>query len=97
MIHLLDAIDEALEHGRNVYVHCWGGIGRTGITVGCHLVRHGMKNSEAVEQVNKLYKTRPNNPSYPRSPETSKQIDFILNWHEIPSETHKSRQHFCEG
>jgi hypothetical protein len=89
MSRILNTIDEALDHGRNVYVHCWGGIGRTGITVGCHLVRHGMKNSQAVQHVNKLYKTRPNNPYYPRSPETAEQIDFILNWNEIPRTTHK--------
>ena len=39
---ILDAIDKALEDGKNVYVHCWGGIGRTGTVVGCWLVRHGM-------------------------------------------------------
>jgi hypothetical protein len=97
MLHILDTLDQAMENGRNVYVHCWGGIGRTGITVGCYLVRHGMKNHQAVEHVNKLYKTRPHNPSYPRSPETAQQIDFILNWREIPDPTHKSKQNFCEG
>ena len=30
MTALLDTIDSALVRGRNVYVHCWGGIGRTG-------------------------------------------------------------------
>jgi hypothetical protein len=97
MTNILDAIDEALENGRNVYVHCWGGIGRTGIAVGCHLVRHGMKNSEALELVHKLYRTRPNNPYYPRSPETDRQIDFVRNWREVPSAGHKSKQNFCEG
>lgn len=97
MVHILDTIDTSLDKGRNIYVHCWGGIGRTGITVGCYLVRHGMKNGQAVEHVNKLYKTRPHNFSYPRSPETSHQIDFVLNWHEIPDAAHKSKQNFCEG
>ena len=30
MVSALDAIDDLLDKGRNVYVHCWGGIGRTG-------------------------------------------------------------------
>lgn len=79
---ILNTIDNALETGRNIYVHCWGGIGRTGIVVGCYFVRHGMASEQAVLQVNKLYKTRPNNYEFPRSPETTQQVDFILNWHE---------------
>lgn len=30
MCVILDAIDRQLEGGRAVYVHCWGGVGRTG-------------------------------------------------------------------
>jgi protein-tyrosine phosphatase len=88
MVDILDTIDKALNHGRKVYVHCWGGVGRTGTTVGCFLVRHGMNNIEALATVNKLYKTRPNNNFYPNSPETEEQIKFVLNWHETP--VHKS-------
>ncbi len=42
MVRLLDDVDAALEAGKLVYLHCWGGIGRTGTTVGCWLVRHGL-------------------------------------------------------
>jgi protein-tyrosine phosphatase len=97
MARILDTIDEALGLGRNVYVHCYGGIGRAGTTVGCYLVRHGQANQEAVLQVNKLYKTRPKNPYYPNSPETQEQIQFVLDWREIPGAIHQSRQDFCEG
>ena len=48
---ILDAIDEALDDGRSVYVHCWGGIGRTGTVVGCWFVRHGMTGDEALAQI----------------------------------------------
>jgi predicted protein tyrosine phosphatase len=82
MAAILDTIDEALHAGRNVYLHCWGGVGRTGITVGCYLVRHGATNEEAIARVNTLYKTRPHNPYYPNSPESHEQIEFILNWRE---------------
>ena len=47
MREILDAIDEALAAGRGVYVHCWGGIGRTGTVVGCWLVRHGWPGEQA--------------------------------------------------
>ena len=39
MVDILDAIDDALDQGGTVYVHCWGGIGRTGTVIGCWLVR----------------------------------------------------------
>src|SRR5512137_1960512 len=44
----LDTLDMALQESRKVYVHCWGGVGRTGTTVGCYLVRHGKTGAEAL-------------------------------------------------
>lgn len=35
MTAILDCIDGHLERGDVVYVHCWGGVGRTGTVVGC--------------------------------------------------------------
>ena len=93
MTAILDAIDEAINNGGCVYVHCWGGVGRTGMAVGCYLVRHGHTNEQALAQVNKLYRTRPKNPYFSHSPETDEQIEFVLNWWDEP----KDSQKFCEG
>jgi hypothetical protein len=41
MRQTLDAIDARLAAGKPVYIHCWGGYGRTGTVVGCWLARHG--------------------------------------------------------
>jgi len=41
MKQILDTIDGAIADGKTVYVHCRGGIGRTGTTVGCFLARNG--------------------------------------------------------
>ena len=41
MREILDTIDSALESGGTVYVHCWGGVGRTGTVVGCHSCAEG--------------------------------------------------------
>jgi hypothetical protein len=38
---ILNDIDEAMRASKAVYVHCWGGRGRTGVVVGCFLARHG--------------------------------------------------------
>jgi protein-tyrosine phosphatase len=93
MTAILNTIDEAINNGNCVYVHCWGGVGRTGMVVGCYLVRHGSANELAVAQVNKLFKTRPNNPYFARSPESDEQVEFILNWWDEPQTNKK----FCEG
>ncbi|GAB6112553.1 hypothetical protein JCM14713_23110 [Desulfomicrobium salsuginis] len=37
---ILYEIDSALARGKGVYLHCWGGVGRTGTLVGCWLARH---------------------------------------------------------
>ena len=82
MTAILNTIDKAINNGGCVYVHCWGGVGRTGMVVGCYLVRHGSTNEQALAQVNKLYKTRPSNPYFSHSPENQEQIEFVLNWRE---------------
>jgi len=93
MTNILNTIDEAISKNGCVYVHCWGGVGRTGMVVGCYLVRHGSMNEQALAQVNKLYKTRPRNPYFSHSPENHEQIEFVLNWWDEP----KKDQKFCEG
>ena len=80
MMILLDAIDAALSSGRKVYLHCWGGIGRTGAAVGCWLVRHGLTGEAALARLNELYQTTEQSSLFPRSPETDAQVEFILNW-----------------
>lgn len=47
----LDAIDDELAHGGIVYVHCWAGCGRTGVVVGCWLVRHGTEPAAALDRI----------------------------------------------
>lgn len=82
MKKILDLIDASLAAGHNLYLHCHGGIGRTGTVVGCHLVRHGMTGPAALERLNSLYATAAQSRFYPRSPETEDQVQFILDWHE---------------
>ncbi len=77
---LLDAIEEGLQAGRKIYLHCWAGIGRTGTTVGCYLVRQGKTGAEALKQLSDWWKSVPKSRYYPRSPETDMQVNFILHW-----------------
>jgi hypothetical protein len=77
---ILDLIDRGLQMGHKIYLHCWGGIGRTGTTVGCYLVRRGMTGEEALAQLSAWWKDVPKSRDHPHSPETAEQRKFILGW-----------------
>jgi hypothetical protein len=78
MARILDAIDTALAAGHVVYVHCLGGIGRTGTVVGCHLARHGMAGQDAMAQIARLRQGTPG--GWQHSPETMDQYEMVLAW-----------------
>jgi len=86
---ILDAIDDALCEGRRIYLHCWGGVGRTGTVVGCWLRRHrdapssGRSNADVVlQELAECWKTNPKSAAKPVSPETREQVDYIRGWSE---------------
>jgi hypothetical protein len=77
---VLETLDGALASGHNVYVHCWGGIGRTGTVVGCYLVRRGLSGEDALAQLAQWWGTVAKAPIYPRSPQTDEQVEFVRQW-----------------
>lgn len=79
----LDEIDRCLAAGETVYVHCWGGVGRTGTVVGCWLVRHGRIGTEALEEVQRLFETMSaaKVERHPEgSPQTREQRRMVAEW-----------------
>lgn len=76
---ILDTIDIHLQEGRNVYVHCWGGVGRTGVIIGCWLARHGLYGKDALVRLRELWKECPKS-GWKISPETPQQEHYIINW-----------------
>jgi hypothetical protein len=63
---ILATLDELLAAGRTVYLHCRGGIGRTGTVLGCYLVRGGASAEEAFAAI--------------VGPETDEQRAFVRAW-----------------
>ncbi len=86
MVAILDAIDGHLQQGRMVYVHCWGGVGRTGVVVGCWLARHGYEGVAALDRLRELWRQCPKSAQRV-SPETEEQEQYIVNWNENLAQT----------
>jgi len=87
MTSILNAIDAALTTNHKLYLHCYGGIGRTGTVVGCYLVRHGLNGQQALDQINAWWKNVPKSSRYPHSPETFQQEQFVREWHAHEKQT----------
>ncbi|MCY4557217.1 MAG: tetratricopeptide repeat protein [Chloroflexi bacterium] len=75
----LDAIDAHLAAGETVYVHCWGGVGRTGTIIGCWLARHYEPGQAALDRLQELWKENPKSLNR-CSPENAEQARYILEW-----------------
>ena len=73
-LRLLDA--EAAAGGIS-YVHCWGGIGRTGTIIGCYLAR-SIGGEAALAALAQLRTASAD--AHRSSPETAGQADFVRRW-----------------
>ncbi|KIJ99173.1 hypothetical protein K443DRAFT_680163 [Laccaria amethystina LaAM-08-1] len=82
MYRVLDTLKDNEARGRISAVHCRGGIGRTGMVVGCWLVESGMarNGNEALCIIAKEWRTVEKCTRYPHSPETGPQFDFVYNF-----------------
>ena len=78
MTRVLATIRKNTTARRPVYVHCWGGIGRTGTVAGCWLVESGMTGSEALDRIARLRASTPDR--FADSPTTDEQRRYICEW-----------------
>jgi protein-tyrosine phosphatase len=69
---ILDDIDAEIAAGGVVFVHCWAGCGRTGVVVGCWLVRHGATPQEALTRIGEARGLG--------CPQTLEQRLLVLSW-----------------
>jgi hypothetical protein len=83
MLSIMDAIRGSIESGPAVYIHCWGGIGRTGTVVGCWLRECGHDPEAALARVQHLYSShmpKAKAGKYPESPQTEAQKNYVRRW-----------------
>ena len=80
MRRILDTLHAALQARQPLYLHCHGGIGRTGTVVACLLVEHGYTPEQALALLARKWQVMEKRVRAPASPETDEQRDFVLNW-----------------
>ena len=79
MVQILNVIDQAIASEMPVYVHCWGGIGRTGTVVGCYLARHELvRRGDTIRHIADLRRDTPDGGK--PSPENALQCSFVESW-----------------
>ena len=83
MFEILDEIDRHMEARRPVYVHCWGGVGRTGTVIGCWLIRHKLAEPSNVLDVLMRLRRQDRDRRGRMSPETVAQQRFVKAWQEV--------------
>ncbi|KAH7906285.1 protein-tyrosine phosphatase-like protein [Hygrophoropsis aurantiaca] len=82
MCEILDVLRENEKAGRISAVHCRGGIGRTGMVVGCWLVECGIARDgeDALKIIAGEWKTVEKCKRFPHSPETGPQFEYVKNF-----------------
>lgn len=78
MSRILDDVDAAIADGETAYVHCWGGIGRTGTVVGCWLMRHRLDSGDPIRRIAEL--RRGVADAHVPSPQTPAQRAMVREW-----------------
>jgi protein-tyrosine phosphatase len=74
----LALINSSRGAGQPVYVHCFGGTGRTGTVVGCWLVEQGRGGEDPIRALQALRGTCRKRDR--RSPDTDEQEEFVRGW-----------------
>lgn len=75
---LMHRIDELKQQEGFIYIHCWGGVGRTGTIIACYLARQLKKQTldETLQALRNQFSEMPKS-AYRKTPETKEQMDFI--------------------
>ena len=73
---ILETIELGLREQTPTYLHCWGGHGRTGTVIACHLIQKGHSPQQAIDALLRLRADLPKN----HHPFEGDQERFIRSW-----------------
>ena len=78
-MEIVKSLEAALANGKVPYVHCYAGIGRTGVIVGIWMVRNRrISGADAMQEIARL--RRKVRYAMYESPEMPDQVDLLRNW-----------------
>lgn len=75
---ILNRIDELVRQGDCIYLHCWGGVGRSGTIVACYLARQmrGPTLENVLSALRIRFSKMPK-AAHRKTPDTMGQVEFI--------------------
>lgn len=73
---ILETIEMGLREQTPTYLHCWGGHGRTGTVIACHLIQKGHSPQQAIDALLHLRADLPKN----QHPFEGDQEQFVRSW-----------------
>ncbi|OBZ77327.1 hypothetical protein A0H81_01664 [Grifola frondosa] len=90
---IMDVLRDAATRSRIAAVHCRGGIGRTGLVVGCWLVECGIARdgADALHMIAEEWKTVEKCKRFPSSPETGPQFEFVRAFQRSGCDIHEEK------
>ena len=77
---ILNDVQNALDQGGTVYLHCRAGIGRTGTVAATWLVSQGLSPQQALDLLAQKWRVVDKHTQEPHSPETEAQREFVRQW-----------------
>ena len=79
MVKILNKIDELFDQQRVIYVHCWGGKGRTGTVIGCWLIQNHQSTPDRVLR-HLMELTAAQRDFFWHTPNTPEQEEYVKAW-----------------
>ena len=80
MAEIIAAIHRGMAGSGITYVHCWGGVGRTGLAVACWLQERGQTPDEALTELADRWRSCAKSKWRPNSPQTAEQVRWVKEW-----------------
>jgi protein tyrosine phosphatase len=69
-----------MAEGGITYVHCWSGVGHTGLAVAYWLQERGQTSNEALRDLADKWRSCEKSQRMPSSPETAEQVRWVKEW-----------------